>query len=211
MYGCSEAGGVNPRAPDTAHGGHRVEDGMRCDFGEESIQDCERSAQRPLTLDPTEAAGTGPVSGKLKGCEPATRCSTQTRSQRVLPCAAFTRRSPRRASHPGSRSGCTRATCATAGTSPRSPSKAGLHRGTMTLTGFALRAPRIFSSGPPKSSQGHADNGSEPGGGFLGPAPNSGRWTTADRAPAFQARRAWGAHNGVGALRATGAELPTAG
>ena len=71
--------------------------------------------------------------------------------------------------------------------------------GTMTLTGFALPAPRIFSSGPPKSSQGHADDGSEPGGGFLGPAPNSGRWTTADRAPAFQARRAWGAHNGVGA------------
>ena len=134
--------------------------------------------------------GAGSVSGKLKGCEPATRCSTRTKPQRVLPCTAFTRRSPRRASHPGSRSGCTPATCATAGTSPRSPSKAGVHRGTMTLTGFALRAPRIFSSGPPKSSQGHADNGSEPGGDF------SGRHLTAAEGPCgpsarVRPRRAW--------------------
>lgn len=61
------------------------------------------------------------------------------------------------------------------------PVQGKVHRGTMTLTGFALRAPRIFSSGPPKSPQGHADNGSEPGGGFLGPPPNAGSVTRSRR------------------------------
>jgi len=95
-------------------------------------------------------------------CEPATRRSTRTKPQPVLPWPASMRRPPRRASRHGSRCACIRATCATAGTSPRSPSRAGSRRGTATLTGFAPTVRRTFSSGPPKSSQGHAGNGSKP-------------------------------------------------
>lgn len=96
------------------------------------------------------------------------RRSTRIRPRPGMPSRASTRRPFDRAIPPGARSGFTRATCAMAGTSLQKLSRAGSLRGTVTLTGFAPTAPRIFSNGPLKSSGRYDGSESVPA-----PVPNS--------------------------------------